>query len=104
MPAGRLLRYARNARGFSQRELADRSGLPQPAVARIESGHTNPRIDTLKTLLRACGVRIDLAPLCGNEVDRTVIRRLLALSPEQRARLAVAEARNLEKVRMRKSP
>jgi transcriptional regulator with XRE-family HTH domain len=102
MPADRLLRYARNAMGLSQRELADRAGVPQPAVARIESGRTRPRIDTLETLLRSCGVRVDLAPVAGEGVDRTAIRRLRALSPEQRARLAVDEARNVEKVRARK--
>jgi hypothetical protein len=32
------------------------------------------------------------------EIDRTVIRRLLALSPAERFRLAVEEARNVERL------
>ncbi len=100
--ASGLIRYARRSAGLSQRELALRSGVPQPSIARIESGRTAPRVDTLQRLLRACGVRLDLAPIAGEGVDRTAIRRLLALSPSERARLAVEEARNLERVRPRR--
>jgi len=96
--ASRLIRYARRSAELSQRELALRSGVAQPAIARIESGRSAPRADTLERLLRACGVRLDLAPVAGEGVDRTAIRRLLALSPAERARLAVEEARNLERV------
>ncbi|MGH9399053.1 MAG: helix-turn-helix domain-containing protein [Thermoanaerobaculia bacterium] len=102
MQGSALIRYARRSAGFSQRELAVRSGVPQPAIARIESGRTMPRADTLQRLLRACGVRLDLAPIAGEGVDRTAIRRLLALSPAERAKLAVEEAHNLERVRPRR--
>ena len=98
----RLIRYARRSAGLSQRELALRSGVPQPAIARIESGRSRPRLDTFERLLRACGVRLDLSPVAGEGVDRTAIRRLLSLSPAERARLAVKEARNLERVRPRR--
>lgn len=98
-----LLRYARRATGLSQRGLAERSGVQQPAIARIESGKTAPRADTLERLLAACGYRLELGPVAGRGVDRSAIRRLLALSPAQRARLAVREARNLDRVRMRKA-
>ena len=102
MPAKTLLRYARRSAGFSQRELARRSGVPQPAIARIESGLTNPRTDTLDRLLAACGFRLDLLPAAGLGVDRSAIRRLLRLTPPERARLAVREGRALEKVRARR--
>ena len=104
MGAARLLRYARRTAGLSQRELARRAGVPQPAIARVESGRTVPRADTLERLLHACGVRLELAPAAGQGVDRSAIRRLLSLSPAQRARLAIAEARNLERVRIRRTP
>jgi len=102
MAASRLLGYARRRAGISQRELAERSGVPQPAVARIETGRSVPRADTLDRLLRACGARLELAPLSGEGVDRTVIRRLIALSPRARVRLAVEEARNVEKALARR--
>ena len=98
----RLLSYARRSAAFSQRELAERSGIPQPAIARIESGRSTPRFDTLASLLRACGLTIGLEPAAGEGVDRTAIRRLRQLTPAQRAEIAVREAHNLEKVVARK--
>src|SRR5712692_2088237 len=94
----KLLSYGRRSAGFSQRELAQRSGIPQPAIARIESGRSTPRFDTLASLLRACGLTIGLEPAVGEGVDRTAIRRLRRLTPAERAEIAVREARNLEKV------
>jgi transcriptional regulator with XRE-family HTH domain len=102
MAAWRLVGYARRCAGISQRELAERSGVPQPAVARIETRRSVPRADTLERLLRACGVRLELAPLAGEGVDRTAMRGLMALSPAERARLATQEARNLEKALSRR--
>jgi transcriptional regulator with XRE-family HTH domain len=56
----------------------------EPLEARIESGRSTPRVDTLERLLRACGVQLDLVPIAGEGVDRTAIRRLLALSAGRR--------------------
>ena len=95
MNVGSLLRYSRARAGLTQRELAERAGFRQPGVARIEAGHVSPRVDTLNRLLMACGVRLDAVPRRGEGVDRTGIRELLALSPEERLRRAAAEARNL---------
>jgi transcriptional regulator with XRE-family HTH domain len=95
MKAGNLLRYSRARATLTQRELAERAGIPQSSVARIETGHVTPRADTLNRLLLACGVRLDGVPRRGEGVDRTGIRELLALSPEERLSRAVAEARNL---------
>ena len=38
---------AREEKGFSQRELAEISGIKQPAIARLESLRATPQIDTL---------------------------------------------------------
>jgi DNA-binding XRE family transcriptional regulator len=38
---------ARRSAGLTQRQLAERSGVPQPTIARIESGKQMPRADTL---------------------------------------------------------
>jgi len=94
---GRVLRTARRRAGLTQREVATRAGLPQPAIARAESGRTVPRADTLERILRACGSELRAAPALGVGVDRTAIRELLALTPGERARLAVAEAGNLDR-------
>ena len=85
------MREARRGAGLSQRELARRAGVPQPAVSRIERDHGSPRVDTLDRLLRACGKALELADRPGLGVDRTLVWERLRLSPGERARLAVRE-------------
>ena len=94
MDVARRLRYARRHVDMTQRQLAARSGVPQPMIARIESGRSVPRVDTLSRLLDACGFTQDLRP--ATAVDRTAIRELLRLTPRERINLAAVEANNLE--------
>ncbi len=54
---------AREKRGLSQRELADLSGVKQPAIARLESMKTSPQIDTLFKILNPLGYTISIVPL-----------------------------------------
>ena len=98
MDIGTALRRARTRAGLSQRGLAAATGVAQPTIARIERGHEEPRVGTLRVLLAACGHRLDVSPAGGEGIDRTVIRQLLALSPAQRAELAAREGRALEAI------
>ncbi len=95
--AASLLRGARRSAGLTQRDLAGRAGVPQPTVARIESGVQEPRHETLDRLLRACGFELRLVPITtgedANGVDREQIRQLLRLSPAERFQRAVAYGR-----------
>jgi transcriptional regulator with XRE-family HTH domain len=54
----------RIAQGLSQRELAERVGTTQSAIARLERGGRPPRIDTLLSIAEAldCDLVVDLAP------------------------------------------
>ena len=94
-----MLRSARRRAGLSQRALARAAAVPQPVIARLESGASVPRVDTFDRLIAACGLDAELAPRLGEGVDRSVIRELLDLSPGQRLRRAVVEARNLAALR-----
>lgn len=47
------LLMARLEQGMSQAQLSKLSGVPQPAIARIERGRVNPTLDTLLKLTRA---------------------------------------------------
>ncbi|MCP9487877.1 MAG: helix-turn-helix transcriptional regulator [Gaiellaceae bacterium MAG52_C11] len=51
-------------RGLSQRELSQRVGTTQSAIARLESGGRPPRIDTLLRIADAldCDLHVDLLP------------------------------------------
>jgi transcriptional regulator with XRE-family HTH domain len=95
MRVGELLRDARLAAELTQRELARRTGIAQPTIARIEAGRASPRIETLERLLAACGARLAVEPAAGVGIDRTQIRELLRLSPLQRLELLRRDAAGL---------
>ena len=99
MSSSAILRHARKKANLSQRELARRAGTTQATISRIEDSLISPRVDTLERLLDACGFQLDAVPRRGEGVDRSAIRALLRSSPAQRARLAIREARNLERLR-----
>lgn len=95
MKSGRLLTHARRRAGLTQRELAERTGIPQPAIARIERNRVSPTIETLDRLLAGTGHQLDVARRIGEGVDRSLIRSARALTPEQRLVAAGAAGRNL---------
>lgn len=101
MRASTILREARTRAGLTQRELARRAGIPQPAVSRIERDHVSPRLETLDVLLRGCGLALDLVERPGLGVDKTLIRERLRLSPIQRARLTAREWNRTRHLRRR---
>lgn len=104
MNLGRRLRFLRYRLGISQRALSERAGVTQAAIARIERGLSSPRFETAQRLFEACGYELEAQPRRGLGIDRTAIRELLRLSPEERARLATQEARNMEEVLSRARP
>ena len=50
--------------GLSQKELAEKCGTTQSAIARLEAGGRPPRIDTLLRIAEAldCDLRVELKP------------------------------------------
>ncbi|MGH2402237.1 MAG: helix-turn-helix domain-containing protein [Candidatus Limnocylindria bacterium] len=102
MNAGMSLRSARRRARMSQRELAAAAAVPQATVGRIEAGIVSPRADTLARLLRASGHELTVVPRLGEGVDRSLIRDRLRMTPEQRIRLAVEEARAMPNIRIRR--
>ena len=54
---------AREERGLSQRELAEISGIKQPAIARLESLKATPQIDTLFKVLYPLGYTLEIVPV-----------------------------------------
>lgn len=49
--------------GLTQSELANKCGLKQSAIARVESNGAIPRTDTLFKILRALDLTIELRPI-----------------------------------------
>lgn len=54
---GTLIR-TRKEKGISQRKLGQISGIKQPVIARMETGRTSPRLDTLIKILKPLGKKI----------------------------------------------
>lgn len=90
---------ARRSAGFSQRQLAERSGVPQPTIARIERGHQVPRADTLQRLLDACGWELRMGQKRGGGVDGSQVREWLEMSPPERLRRATGYGRMIGRLR-----
>lgn len=71
------LKQARLRRGWSQRELGRRIGLPQMHISGIESGKIAPRFDTLLDYVRSLDYDLVLIP-------RTLVPAVLALVREHK--------------------
>ena len=50
---GAAIRAGRSALNWSQLELAEKSGISLPTVARIETGVNNPKLETISKLIGA---------------------------------------------------
>lgn len=55
---GAKLRYIRDERGYSQRELAEKAGISTNAVSLIERDESSPSVATLQALAAALGVKM----------------------------------------------
>ena len=67
--AGPRLRLARQARGFSQQQLAGMAGVSRQAVSAVEAGHSDPSLRVAFAIAQALGMTVeevfgpaDLAP------------------------------------------
>ncbi|MCH4169780.1 MAG: helix-turn-helix transcriptional regulator [Lactobacillus sp.] len=54
------VREAREAYGWTQSQLADRAGIPQSTVARVEAG-SNTSMDTISKIATAFGKRVQIS-------------------------------------------
>lgn len=58
-PGGMRLRLARQARGFSQQQLAGMAGVSRQAVSAVESGLSDPSLRVALALARALGMTVE---------------------------------------------
>src|SRR5438876_5567565 len=98
----RELKEARVKRGWSQRELGRRVGLPQMHISGIESGKIVPRYDTLLDLVRVVGQDLLMIPRELVPVVQALVRdhhspdnRLYA-EGDERPLYAVGDAESLD--------
>lgn len=94
-----LVREARRRAGLSQRALAERAGTTQSAVARLENGGATPSFDTVRRLVRLCGLDIEVALLAMDDSDLAQARRLGQLTPAERLDRAERVSTQLRQLR-----
>lgn len=57
----------RQKNSISQRDLSEKTGIKQPAIARIESLKNSPKVDTLIKLLYPLGYTLKIMPINHKE-------------------------------------
>jgi transcriptional regulator with XRE-family HTH domain len=83
---GNRLRLARQARGFSQQQLAGMAAVSRQAVSAVESGLSDPSLRVAVALSRALGLTVE--ELFGPSIPEPVVpvRPLAPLGPAFRSR------------------
>ena len=66
MQIGDRLRQLRMAKGLSQGDLEERTGLLRCYLSRVENGHTIPSVETLDRLAKALGLELYQVFFSGN--------------------------------------
>jgi transcriptional regulator with XRE-family HTH domain len=85
MTPATLIRDSRKSAGLTQQQLADRLGVDQSVVARLERGKSSPTVGTMERVLRAAGFELELAARpVKPSLDESLIRQQLELSPGER--------------------
>jgi transcriptional regulator with XRE-family HTH domain len=85
-----LLREARLRAGITQAELGRRVKRPQSQIARWERGDVKPSLETLRELIRACGLELWFRMTSYDDSYLPDIADNLRVSPSERIDRAVA--------------
>ena len=68
------LREARQRKGFSQRELSAKSGVPQSHISKIENGAVDLRMSSLVALSRVLDLELELVPKKTVPAVKSIVR------------------------------
>ena len=79
-----LLKEARLRAGITQAELGRRVKRSQSQIARWERGDVKPSLETLRELIRACGLELTLGMANYDDSYLLDINEQLARSPAER--------------------
>ncbi|MGD9850762.1 MAG: helix-turn-helix domain-containing protein [Nitrospirales bacterium] len=69
----KILKKARRAKGLTQAELGKKMGLPQSHISKIEAGHVDLRVSSLKEMARLLDLEPMLIPRALTPAVRSVI-------------------------------
>jgi transcriptional regulator with XRE-family HTH domain len=84
MRGAALIREARLRAGYTQTELAERTGRERSVIARWEQGAVSPSIDNLLAVVHACGFELPLVLVPRDTSHDELLEEGRLLSPERR--------------------
>jgi transcriptional regulator with XRE-family HTH domain len=93
--AGQLIRQARLIAGLTQQQLGERVGKAAPHIARWERDAVDPGFETVRMLLRACGVDLSMELTAYDVSGDAELEHNLRLTAAERLDQAEAELRRL---------
>ena len=94
------IKAARIAKGFTQKQLGERVGLPQSHISKIEGGNVDLQISSLVEIARALDLELKLVPRRTVPAIEGVVRSQRERSEASRALATIAETnRFAERVR-----
>ncbi|MBO0768769.1 MAG: helix-turn-helix transcriptional regulator [Solirubrobacterales bacterium] len=103
LQASSIIRDARRAAGLTQTALAERLGVPQSVVARLETPESNPTWTTVNRALAACGRSLTVTEAASTDgIDPTLIT--VGLTPGERLRLFEQNQASLQDFQRRIKP
>lgn len=80
---GLAIREARQAKGWSQRDLSARTHMPQAQISRIENADVDPQASTLIELARALELELQLIPKAALTAVEATVRSTKVRSQER---------------------
>lgn len=89
------LAAARKRKGWSQRDLSERSEIPQPHISKIESGTVDLKLSTLQELARLLDLELVLAPRQALTAVNAALRDMRLDQTAKSVRTLLAEIREI---------
>ena len=84
MVSGDLIKEARLRAGLTQSELGARLGKSQSVIARWERDDVSPSLETVRGVVRACGLDLTFFMSKIDDSNVTIIDQNLRMTPAQR--------------------
>jgi transcriptional regulator with XRE-family HTH domain len=93
MVSGDLIKESRLRASLTQAELGAKLGKPQSVIARWERGEVIPSLETLRQVVRGCGLDLHFHLSRFDDSNFTIINEHLRMTPSQRFTELLARTR-----------
>jgi len=101
--SGDLIRESRLRAGLTQAQLGSRLGKAQSVIARWEGSEVQPSLETLREVVRACGLDLSFHLSRLDDSNVTIIDQHLRMTPAQRFADLLARVRFHDQLEARRA-